>query len=46
VYPARAGHDYGSVAARNFRKVLLDRDGKPQLLDRATALTQIQQVNR
>ena len=34
VYPANAGHDYASIAERNFRKVVLERDGKPVLLDR------------
>jgi glucose-6-phosphate isomerase len=35
VYPAKAGHDYAAIAHRNFRKVLIDRNGKPVLLDRA-----------
>lgn len=35
VYPAAAGHDYGSIAQRNFNKVLLERNGRPVLLDRA-----------
>lgn len=35
VYPARAGHDYGSIAQHNFRKVLLERNGQPVLVDRA-----------
>lgn len=34
VYPADAGHDYGAIAERNFRKILVDRDGRPTLLDR------------
>ncbi len=34
VYPASAGHDYGSIAKQNFRKVLIERDGHPLLLDR------------
>lgn len=34
IYPASAGHDYGVIAKRNFRKVLVERDGKPTLLDR------------
>jgi glucose-6-phosphate isomerase len=38
VYPAKAGHDYGTIAQRNFRKVLVERDGKPVLLDRAELL--------
>jgi glucose-6-phosphate isomerase len=34
VYPARAGHDYGAIAERNFRSVVIQRDGKPHLLER------------
>lgn len=34
VYPARAGHDYGAIAERNFRKVVVERDGKPALVAR------------
>jgi glucose-6-phosphate isomerase len=29
VYPARAGHDYGAIADRNFRSIVVERDGKP-----------------
>jgi glucose-6-phosphate isomerase, archaeal len=35
VYPAGAGHDYGAITQRNFHKVLIDRNGKPVLLDRS-----------
>jgi glucose-6-phosphate isomerase len=38
VNPARAGHDYASIAERNFLKVLVERDGAPALLDRAEYL--------
>lgn len=38
VYPSAAGHDYGSIATRNFRKVLIERDGHPLLLDRSEIL--------
>lgn len=34
VYPARAGHDYGSIADTNFRFVVVDRDGVPTMLER------------
>jgi len=34
VYPARAGHDYGAIAERNFRSVVINRNGKPHLLER------------
>jgi len=38
IYPARAGHDYIAIAGRNFRKVLIERDSRPVLLDRAHLL--------
>ena len=38
VYPAKAGHDYGAIARRNFSKVLIDRNGQPVLLDRSAAV--------
>jgi glucose-6-phosphate isomerase len=34
VYPAYAGHDYGAIAERNFRKILVEVDGKAVLKDR------------
>ena len=34
VYPAKAGHDYGAIAERNFRCVVLERNGKPVMLER------------
>ena len=34
VYPARAGHDYGVIAERNFRSVIVERDGQPSLMPR------------
>lgn len=34
VYPARAGHDYGVIAERNFRSVIVNRDGQPSLMAR------------
>lgn len=34
VYPAQAGHDYSAIALRNFRKVVVSRDGVPSLQDR------------
>jgi glucose-6-phosphate isomerase len=33
VYPAHAGHDYGTVARQGFRKLVLERDGHPAILD-------------
>jgi glucose-6-phosphate isomerase len=34
VYPAEAGHDYGVVARRNFRQVVVAANGQPALLER------------
>ena len=34
VYSARAGHDYAVIAARNFRCVVVERDGQPALIER------------
>lgn len=34
VYPSSAGHDYGAIAGRNFRHVLVEEAGKPVLLKR------------
>jgi len=35
VYPARAGHDYGSIATKNFRYVVVQRDGVPTMIERS-----------
>ncbi len=32
VYPARAGHDYGTIAQKNFRHVVISRGGWPTLV--------------
>jgi len=34
VYPARAGHDYGAIAQRNFRCCVVERDGRPAMVAR------------
>ncbi len=34
IYPSNAGHDYGAIAQRNFRKSVVERDGQPTMLDR------------
>jgi glucose-6-phosphate isomerase len=33
VYPGNAGHDYGSIEKQGFRKLVVDRDGKPVIID-------------
>ena len=34
VYPAKAGHDYGSIAKTNFRCMVIERNGKPAMIER------------
>lgn len=34
VYPSNAGHDYGAIAQKNFRKLVVERDGRAVLIDR------------
>jgi len=39
VYPGDAGHDYGSIELQGFRKLVLSRCGKPQIVDNPRWLT-------
>lgn len=32
-FPGHAGHDYGLIETKGFRKLLVERDGKPALID-------------
>jgi glucose-6-phosphate isomerase len=32
-FPGDAGHDYGTIETKGFRKIVVDRDGEPELLD-------------
>jgi glucose-6-phosphate isomerase len=32
-FPGHAGHDYGSIETKGFRKLVVERDGKPALID-------------
>jgi glucose-6-phosphate isomerase len=32
-FPGHAGHDYGPIEARGFRKLVVERDGRPQVVD-------------
>ncbi|MEI6051443.1 MAG: glucose-6-phosphate isomerase family protein [Opitutaceae bacterium] len=34
IYPAKAGHDYGAIAERNFRCVIVQKNGIPTLVER------------
>lgn len=33
VYPGDAGHDYGSIETSGFRHVVIERDGKPEVIE-------------
>jgi glucose-6-phosphate isomerase len=33
VYPGNAGHDYGTIERQGFRKLVVEVDGKPQIID-------------
>lgn len=33
VYPGNAGHDYGSIEKQGFRKLVVERDGRPQAIE-------------
>lgn len=38
IYPANAGHDYGSIAEKNFNMVVIELNGKPAIMQRREAL--------
>ena len=33
IYPANAGHDYGTIEQQGFRKLIVERDGRAQIVD-------------
>ena len=33
IYPANAGHDYGTIQQQGFRKLVLERDSRVQIVD-------------
>ncbi len=33
IYPGHAGHDYGTIEERGFRKLIVERAGKPAIID-------------
>jgi glucose-6-phosphate isomerase len=41
IYSAKAGHDYGAIAERNFNEVVIQVDGRPEAMKRADYLTMI-----
>ena len=32
-FPGNAGHDYGTIETKGFRKLIVERDGKPTIID-------------
>ena len=34
IYPADAGHDYNAIGKNNFRYVIVERNGKPSMVER------------
>lgn len=32
-FPGHAGHDYGTIETKGFRKLVVARDGKPEIID-------------
>ncbi len=32
-YPGHAGHDYGTIEQQGFRKLIVERDGRPEIVD-------------
>jgi glucose-6-phosphate isomerase len=43
VLSSRAGHDYGAILQRNFRKVVVEIDGAPAVLERSEYMQRIRQ---
>ncbi len=37
IYPSNAGHDYAAIAEKNFRHLVVARDGRPTLIPRPAA---------
>jgi glucose-6-phosphate isomerase len=33
IYPAHAGHDYGTIESQGFRKLVVERDNQPCIVD-------------
>jgi glucose-6-phosphate isomerase len=32
-FPGNAGHDYGTIETKGFRKLIVERNGKPEIID-------------
>jgi glucose-6-phosphate isomerase len=44
VYPGNAGHDYATIEQRGFRKLVVERDGHPQVIDNPRRRTPVMQI--
>ena len=33
IYPGHAGHDYGTIEKQGFRKLVVERNGRPEIID-------------
>jgi len=44
IYPADAGHDYREIAKRNFRTVIVEKEGKPVVMDREEYMRSLPQM--
>lgn len=44
VYPAAAGHDYRTIAEKNFRKVIVMRNDRPVLMEREEFVRERMQI--
>lgn len=42
ILSSAAGHDYGTVGERNFRKVIVEQDGEPVVMDREEFLRELE----
>ena len=42
ILSSAAGHDYGTVGERNFRKVIVEKDGRPVVMDRDEFLRELE----
>jgi len=45
VLSSAAGHDYGAVAERNFRLVVVEKDGQPAVMERADFLAELKEAS-
>lgn len=45
ILSSAAGHDYGAVAERNFRLVVIEQDGQPVVMERTDFLAKLQGAN-